>query len=483
MNDEQQARELARWLDAGGRSEPPADVDSEALEAIYAMRPDLAPAPRVSADDILASITSGPLAEADVGGTVVPFPNSPAPTTPSEEPVVFPTEVPVPANRPWDGRAMGGIAGLVAAAAAMLLVVQVDRESAVVSSNLEPTAVSAEQRRTARKDLVADKKVRPEPAAPTQPRVPEKKKKDAWTQARSVAKAKPVAPVSTKSIGGSAPGSASALDAVADAGELSALAEDLQPGDGPIPEVEEYQYKRKEARLEGLNTADEVMPEEDAVVDADEELDDDLEDGADNTYNTFVPKAEVAPVGEKPAQLELQQPSVGTANTYGGDYGDDAAASASEEEAEAEPTEALVMDEESTRTQSVVREAARTRRPTRRSKKAAEAAAEPPPPPVASGVDSTDAVLASAATLATSDPTAAAMALEPHIRTPVASGQRMAIAATKYALDAGDLRLASSLVERGLRLSSAPSSQRAQLVSLRDQINARSPQQKTETKK
>ena len=51
---EDQAGSFGRWLDQTPGSPPPADVDPDVVEAIYALRPDLAPAPRLTADDILA---------------------------------------------------------------------------------------------------------------------------------------------------------------------------------------------------------------------------------------------------------------------------------------------------------------------------------------------------------------------------------------------------------------------------------------------
>jgi len=103
---------LAQWLDAP-TSDPEGSLDPEVLEAVYALRPDLAPAPRVSADDILASITEGPLA-----ADAPPVPSS----LPSPE-EAGPTATPAPANRSlasWGG--WGGIGLAMAAAATFALV-------------------------------------------------------------------------------------------------------------------------------------------------------------------------------------------------------------------------------------------------------------------------------------------------------------------------------------------------------------------------
>jgi hypothetical protein len=59
---EEQAAQLARWLDEHPGSAPPEGVDPDVLETIYALRPELAPAPSFTIDDILADITCGPFA-------------------------------------------------------------------------------------------------------------------------------------------------------------------------------------------------------------------------------------------------------------------------------------------------------------------------------------------------------------------------------------------------------------------------------------
>jgi hypothetical protein len=73
MNEQRSADALAAWLAAGGATPPP-DLDPEVAAAVFALRPDLAPAPRVRADDILASVMAGPLARAAAPSEAVPPP-------------------------------------------------------------------------------------------------------------------------------------------------------------------------------------------------------------------------------------------------------------------------------------------------------------------------------------------------------------------------------------------------------------------------
>ena len=64
MTQAKQALLLAKWLDKirhGEGCEPPDGVDSDVLEAVYALRPQWAPAPRVELSDILLSVSDGPL--------------------------------------------------------------------------------------------------------------------------------------------------------------------------------------------------------------------------------------------------------------------------------------------------------------------------------------------------------------------------------------------------------------------------------------
>lgn len=66
MNTETQASLLAEWLNHPG-TPPPAGLDPDVVQAAIALRPELAPAPTLSVDDILAGITTGPFAEAALG--------------------------------------------------------------------------------------------------------------------------------------------------------------------------------------------------------------------------------------------------------------------------------------------------------------------------------------------------------------------------------------------------------------------------------
>ncbi|MFT7520918.1 MAG: hypothetical protein ACI9MC_003069, partial [Kiritimatiellia bacterium] len=60
-NEDRKAEALARWLDADRGQEPPADLDADVVEAVYSLSPDRVPSARVSVDEILDLVVSGPL--------------------------------------------------------------------------------------------------------------------------------------------------------------------------------------------------------------------------------------------------------------------------------------------------------------------------------------------------------------------------------------------------------------------------------------
>jgi len=67
--DEASVQGLVSWLEAHPGQEPPAQLEVEVVEAVYALRPDLAPAPRVDLDDIFGAVRSGPFAAAATAAT------------------------------------------------------------------------------------------------------------------------------------------------------------------------------------------------------------------------------------------------------------------------------------------------------------------------------------------------------------------------------------------------------------------------------
>ena len=104
MNEQEQAELLAAWLEDPG-SNPPDGLDTDVVEAAIALHPELAPAPRLSVDDILGEVRSGPLTNP------MPIGASVAEQGSSEQ------------RRPWWLAAVGvGGMGSLLAAAALLLV-------------------------------------------------------------------------------------------------------------------------------------------------------------------------------------------------------------------------------------------------------------------------------------------------------------------------------------------------------------------------
>ena len=136
--DQDEGQDLARFLATTAPADADA-LDADVREAVFALRPDLAPAPRLTADDILATVRTGPLADdaststpsslvSRDGAEVVAFPgttNDDEDASSAEEAsdatVSDDTTKPPPSRRRW---AIGtsGVGLLLAAAATLLLV-------------------------------------------------------------------------------------------------------------------------------------------------------------------------------------------------------------------------------------------------------------------------------------------------------------------------------------------------------------------------
>lgn len=105
--EQKQAEAIARWLDGGPR---PSDIDAEVAQAIYALRPDLAPPLTMTSNDLMASLGLETDAEIQSG---------------EPEPLVHPGagDIPAPANnRQWF---FTGLIGLAVAAAGLIVAVTI----------------------------------------------------------------------------------------------------------------------------------------------------------------------------------------------------------------------------------------------------------------------------------------------------------------------------------------------------------------------
>lgn len=147
----EEARAFGRWLDRPG-DPPPEDLDEDVLQAVYAIRPDLAPAPQVSIDDILEGVSAGPFAsdegaepasQTGEGADIVPFPApEPAPETEGGgEPPSGKADRPGTTVR-WAG-GIGG-AGLALVVAATLLLTLFPREPSQLATEMSPAVAMDE---------------------------------------------------------------------------------------------------------------------------------------------------------------------------------------------------------------------------------------------------------------------------------------------------------------------------------------------------
>jgi len=178
MNTETQALLLAEWLDQPG-TPPPVGLDPDVVQAAIALRPELAPAPTVSLDDILAGVTTGPFAAgSSAAGPMHSEPQGRAAQLPLDQAGV---EI-EPANSPeMDGvapvidlaarrrrRIWGGV-GLLAAVALVLVSVGPQFVNQAPDQALVPQDLPGAEEQMARS---------PAPAAPPEPEAADNALKD-----------------------------------------------------------------------------------------------------------------------------------------------------------------------------------------------------------------------------------------------------------------------------------------------------------------
>lgn len=420
MTEDKQSAALARWLDAGGRGDPPAGIDEDVLEALFALRPDLAPAPQLDLDDLLAGITTGPFAataDDEPGGEVVPFP-VPASLPADADPDVLSAPRARPAARPWWRQwAVGGVAGTLAAAAAVLLVVvSIDDPSAL------PSPAAALRRPSAKEEAQAvDRDELREQAASAEPEVAQVTPPDAAPRREDQRKAGPLDAValgSTSSRGDGAPAAEKKKDATAERKEAQG-----NTGTAGLRDAETVtQWEPPEPLTQtGLSAPSNTATYDDAVVYGEqEEVVGTL--GFAEGAGARTPTRATAPGG----RVSKSAPAAPTAA------------------AEAPPPPAPTAD--------------RSFNPTDDWRASLDAATR----------QRVDGALQIAALRASQGaPRTAALDLRPYVQAPTRAGQAVAAQAAQYALQAGDDRLAAELIDLGLALGGPGTTEHTALLRLR----------------
>jgi hypothetical protein len=162
MTPEEQAKALAEWLEQPPGSPPPEGIDEDVLEAIYVFRPERAPAAKVSIENILELIESGPFASEKT-----------TPESSNKTGIVVLSDARRKHRRLWSG------AGAIAAAAAVLIIALPQQDDAakigpqMVPSPVEeqaildtpPTAVEVQTEKTSFKTKEIDSEPPPPIAA------------------------------------------------------------------------------------------------------------------------------------------------------------------------------------------------------------------------------------------------------------------------------------------------------------------------------
>jgi hypothetical protein len=218
-HEELQAGRLAAWLDGGDRSGAPPDLDMDVIEAVLALRPELAAPPALDIDELMLGVTSGPFAPAQPEAA------------PTAEVIAL-----APRRSPWAWLAAGGgvATGGVLLAAALALVIVLPRTLTPSSTDeLQFTEVPAAE---------------PAPATPRGDAEPEAAERRLEKDAAKPAKPKPTvaAPVSKKTEDVARPTNRQASAAEQAPGEeaeakpsdsmgLAALAEAARPWDYRSP--------------------------------------------------------------------------------------------------------------------------------------------------------------------------------------------------------------------------------------------------------
>lgn len=414
MSEQHQAELLARWLADGGRGDPPEGLDAEALEAVYALRPDLAPPPRVSLDDILSGVTTGPFAQAGAPGgeaEVVPlFPATPAQDDPGDI---------TSSHGPRGWRVfMGGAAGLLAAAAAVLLIVPNTALNDAAPAAKPAMSPAADERAAIPEAEVAEADAPPDegynPFARTRRSAAEAPKKEVVAQQEA-----PPAPPAT-------------------GGRKGDLAKDLSLDDAVAWDDAPARTSRKAAYEEQQAPTQTAMPLEEA-------------------YQTAIPEPVDKTDGVAMDDLVDAQYRTRNQNTasYASNDAEDADARQAGEIADEALGGALVPRADAPAPASPAGLTASDRA---ESKKEAEA-----PPTVAAQIDRLTP-------LATTDPLAAADALAPWVRGSRSEGVLAATTAARWYEQAGRTDKALAVIEAALALPGPRSNLEGALTATRDRL-------------
>ena len=453
MTDQAQAEALAHWLDTGGP--PPEGLDPEVIEAVLALRPDLAPASGVSVGEIEALLGAG---------EVVPFP--------TQRMAGGGNRTSKASGPRW--RLPAGVIGLLAAAAVLLVVVQVRPmprslfDTPQVDAASEPAGgLGAEAEVSADDDAAGEAARR---AAPTPTPSEDAEAPEATPAVPTAADPSPSAAQPSPAQARSEPPAAQRVPA---------------PPPPPAPRVDAaptpaFDALQGEPASNSLGSGGLGLSGGGATG------------GGGSGYGSGAGSTRSsgsAGLGASAPRSRDAEPSVAAppAPPPSAPTSDAAAPSpgrraASEVSADglAAPQPEYASDPAAARSAPAHPKRSRDRATPQRSEgvdaveEAADLDTEAPlaeaAPRPRSPTPSVDALIDAAADRARrGDPLGAARSLQPHILAPARDGQRVALAAWRHAVSAGDLDLAATLRQRGLSLGGQGSPERAALEALPEQ--------------
>lgn len=448
MSDETRAELLARWLEAEPGTGAPDDLDPDVVEAIYALRPDLAPPPSLTADDILASVTTGPLAEGaePVGGEVVPFPGAP------ESEVVRPEPAVAPERTPWwrSANRWGGLGVMAAIAATLILAVL-----PVLETAQEPAATAADA--PAARQAPAE-----EPAAPAvvEPEVATTGAKESAPRA-----AKPLAKAAPRPMPAPAP---AAPTPTPEAAELDAVA-DLDDAD--LAGAEGFAAGARDER-NVIRGREEAPEPKDTVYEMEERAAANAPDPIPELSSQQAKSYDLAPASDA-EQLDREAAAMAPEEASGGLFsrrGDKKKEAAEPQAAPASPPPPAAQDVVQAAPPSKQAAASEPVTPAREAITRADAVPNDTSTRWRGTLDATtlqkiDVALGIAdASVRAGDPASGAAALEPYIHPPAIAGQVVADRAARLYLQAGRASAAVAVAQRGLALSTANTPERSALL-------------------
>ncbi len=283
MIDPRQEALLAQWLD-DPTSGPPEGLEGDVVESMIALRPELAPPPGVSLDDILAGVTEGPFAAHPDAAPTSLISDEELEARRSQMPATQADLIDLAAVRRRRRRIWGGVGTLAAAALVLFIIVPQDFEQSIdppapaevidepspaepenFEASLEQEVlleVEKDEDEDAERPMPATKKAAPAPPkAADQPEAPE---------LQSSGAASTYGPAPELTGGGAGPGAAPT--------PAPAVYSEDMADEGAGPRLKSKQEPKRSGRRDRTNSTEAPTADDDQGAFADYEMEEEEED-------------------------------------------------------------------------------------------------------------------------------------------------------------------------------------------------------------